>query len=584
MSESYLSELERIDKFYEAEEKRLEDRESLSILGLELAVQRMNFDSRTAKKQKEKVDDLITAMRFQTRYKKKVAKKEALVKELLKEKEKNNAVYGISILALEEEIERRVRKRKLYNDSSRYSEYLDRMVKKICSNPLTAALEFIDEYMNTAFDLENLYTEKQKEIEKAGSKVYSVKKAKEEPDYESETYTSRTSTAADYDYEEVRKEPPRVTKESIQKEIDDELAKGNEYLDDSLLIKIVDFYSKTDNLIYFGEFYEKNSISNIYKFYVLSNTANTLSRPIDRYEKMMDMGLLAIDIIFKDLMNGKLYQKTNMAKFMDQFDQHGTLERYEKAREQYIKLYRGLNSREKKRVDDYANGFEGYRKTFGIHDISGDNLATSEQIKKVVNARIRERYLEDNIIDRYYKVDGYFNPDFHVNFNYSLKYMSVEGIVGLFFELKNRKRESFGYYEHEEPYEKEIGAVQRLFADAIRRRIGDNDKNFDIEEEREKEEYLKEQEKDLVGICKDYLHEEPLFPLTYIKVTDVKDGYGKQRVESGVAVQEAKRRYFGLSKLQQVVAILDFRKLKSLAKKKSLTDEEIAQVGRMFRS
>ena len=152
------------------------------------------------------------------------------------------------------------------------------------------------------------------------------------------------------------------------------------------------------------------------------------------------MGILAVDIVFKDLMNGRFQSTTKMAEFMSQFKPHETLERYEKAYNEYIKYYNRLNAKEKEKVDNFAAKFEDYRKKFGISGTSGKDIATVGDIKKVVNRQVRKAYIDEREYDNYINEHNEVRFDNIDSFYYSLKYMDVEEIADLYATI-NLERE-----------------------------------------------------------------------------------------------------------------------------------------------
>ena len=93
---------------------------------------------------------------------------------------------------------------------------------------------------------------------------------------------------------------------------------------------------------------------------------------------------------------------------------------------------------------------------------------------------------------------------------------------------------------------------------------------------------MRKTETDLVAICKDYFHEEPKFELYYIKSEDVKEGYGEARVKTAETIAAAKRRYYGMGKLRQVLGTLNFSRLKELGMRDTLTTDELERVKSMF--
>ena len=126
----------------------------------------------------------------------------------------------------------------------------------------------------------------------------------------------------------------------------------------------------------------------------------------------------------------------------------------------------------------------------------------------------------------------------------------------------------------------EAAAIQRLFASAIRKKMN---LRTDLKSDDEKQ---KNAELELVAICKDYLEEKPLFPLQYVKLSEVPEEYARGRITSNEVTGDAFRRskrVRGLSLVTIVFQMMDYAKLKELAKKDVLTPEEIKEVDGMYR-
>ena len=603
------------EEYYLRERKRLEDKQVLAILGLKVAVDFIQFSEKNVERQKKKIEELIYKMQKETTYKGKQAKKSTLVKELSKEKssQKYTSMYDVK-RAVEKKIERFTVKLEYREKQT----VIDNIARKVSSDPVAAAISFASDYTNTIYQIEQL-AERQKEDAKqqAAKKEEERRKKQEEQqrkqrqeelssrraesypketyrtpsyssDYPRETYTTSYSSPS---YERPT-QPPIMTQESIQRELDKKLAQGDEYLEYRLRRQIEKHYEEADGIQYHGQFYGSDNIEAIYKFYVLSTKEDSYYSVTMKYGKIVEMAILAADIAYKDLMNGRNYENTKMAGFMRQFDPHGTLNRYEAAQEKYLKFYNKLNDKEKSQIDKYAEKFNDYRQQFHILGKSGKDIATVEQIKKVVNGKIRNDYLNKNIINLHYDGNGRFKNGFEQHFKYSLQYMSEEEIASLYYAIRNKERDYRYIPENASNEEREklnklyverISAIQELCAEVIRDRLNKNKKSIDWDNEQEKVAYLTQRERDLVAICQDYFHEQPLFTLYYIKESQVKKGYGTERVESTKAITEARRRYYGMSKLQQVIAKLDFKKLTELSQKETLTEEELSRVGTMFR-
>ena len=94
-----------------------------------------------------------------------------------------------------------------------------------------------------------------------------------------------------------------------------------------------------------------------------------------------------------------------------------------------------------------------------------------------------------------------------------------------------------------------------------------------------------------------YLKEKPLFPLQYVKLSEVPEEYARGRITSnevtGDAFRRSKRvsggafrrskRVRGLPLVTNVFQMMDYARLKELATKDVLTPEEIKEVDGMYR-
>ncbi len=610
------------EAYYEREQTRLENKRAASILGLEVAVDFIKFSQKNVERQKKKIADLIYKMQKETTYKGKQAKRSTLVKEISKEKTSQpfNSHSDIrrAVFAKADRFR--------FNCEYREKEtLLEDIVKKIYDDPVKAATNFASDYTNSVYQLEQLAERKKEEAKQEAARKEEERRkkleeqqrkqqqeetrrqrAEELSSIRSETYprdTYKTPTYDDYprdtytptysrpEYERPT-QPPRISQESIQRDIDKKVAAGDEFLDYELKRQIQKHFEEEDGLTYYGQFYDTSNIEDIYEFYVLSTKDDSRFSVTMKYVKIVEMGVLAAEIGYKDLMNGRNYETTKMAGFVRQFDPHGTLNRYAEARDKYLKFYNKLNDREKAQIDKSAERYDDYREKFSIFGKTGKDIATVEQIKRVINQRIRNDYLNENILMVNYDGHGRFKEGFQQHFKYSLQYMTEEEIASLYYAVRNKERDYRYIPSNTTPEERErlnasyaerISAIQELCAETIRDRIKKNDKSIDWNNEQEKTAYLTQREKDLVAICRDYFHEQPFFTLYYIKESQVKEGYGTERVESTKAIQEAKRRYYGMNKLQQVISKLDFNKLTELSQKETLTSDELSRVNTMFR-
>lgn len=642
------------DREYERDRKRLEQQRAVAVLGMTAALSLVKFKEKNADRARNAVSTIIDKMQHEKTYKGKAKKVSLLKQKLENQpstyvsfSESDRVVEATAKRFI---IEWEVLSSKNYGQRE---DVLDGISSRIRSEgPAKALLSFASDYTTAVYRLESLdkrrdeeakeeaeakrKEEERKRQEEERKRQYEARRSSSSYDYEeTPRYSTRRSTSSSlYDDEETPRystrhstssslyddeETPRystrrstsstyprpettpsepkpkpgpndpVSVEYIQSEIESNVQRGHEYLDFTLRRQIEKTYKKLDQTDYYGIFYEPENIEAIYRFHVMStNTGNNFSTLY--YNKIVDMGNLAVDIVFKDLMEGRAYSSSNMAKFMSQFNPHDTLENYKKARTAYLKYYNRLNAKEKQAIDEHAAKYDDYRKKFGIMGKAGDDIATVDDIIRVVNRKVREEYIKER---RYMLFINEYNEvrfDNISHFYEALKYMNIEEIASLYSAIIIDRESQSIYARSDEEYERIAQArekcnasLQRMFAEAIRRRLTNTTYSIEeINDETKTEERMKKVETDLVAICKDYFHEEPRFDLHYIKVGDVKEGYGEARVQTAETIAAAKRRYYGMGKLQQVLGTLNFRKLKALGMRDTLTSEELERVKSMF--
>ncbi len=634
--DEYQRELKRIEREYESNYKYYSTIVSSSILGLEIAVTHIKLSGNAERKHK-KIQALMDKMQREQKYKNKLAKKNTLIEELSKEK---SIQEYLSKYKIKREVEERAEKFNLGGDYSEIDKICDRIASSISTDPLEAAKGFASDYIDAVYHLQNNEADKKQklaELEKRKAKGAALEeesrnrqlesersqRSSRSSTYNDEPYTSpsrRPSTYSDEPYTSPSRRPSTysydsyassrgsytsasemtttsdiVTTESIQRELAEKISMRDSEISDTTARKIEKHFKKEDNIEDYGDFYDRKNIKDMFKFYALTVQDDSLDSPTQRYIKMMNLGDLAVNIVYKDLMNGSFCETTKLAEFMRQFDSHGTLERYEAARVKYLNFYNKLNERDKKIVDSYAEKQNRYREQFGIFGTTGKDIASVDQIKIIVNGKIKNDYLKNGIlnpINSNYKQNEGFNMGFPNNFRYSLKYMTEKEIAELYAQYTIRDNQQ--YYMMDTHSQEEIAAIeearatrkaatQELFAEAIRYRFTKNYGRIDWENEEQKKAFLAKRERELVAVCRDFFHEQPLFPLNYIKQSEVEEGYASKRVEATNAVSEAKRRYYGMGKLKQVISLLKFGKLKYLGEEETLTDDELTSVNGMFR-
>ena len=611
--------------YIDAQMARLRERQTLAVLGMYKALDYVKFKEKNQDRAKRAVQTIMHKMTSSPEYNDKIKKKNLLAKKLKDEE----SVKFLSSYDILDDIVTAAKSRFIIDwvEKDRTESYsygpkhdiLYAIADKIASDPKQAVLYYASEYTNAVYSMEQAKAEKQAALKAAEQAKAEAARKRAEEEARRRQREQEYSTPVGYGYDSTptpgpsrpsyvdRTQYPRepyvsqtystdrrnrdaiVSEEYIQAEIDKKIANGDAYLDYDLRRQIEKKYKQLDNMEYYGEFYGPNNIEAIYRYHVLCETDNKTYSETMRYGKIVEMGTLAVDILFKDLKNGRFAETTNMARFMNQFQPHKALERYEQARENYMKFYNRLNEKDKNRIDTYAAKFDSYRDMFHLYGKTGKDIATVSDIKRVVNMRIKDYYIDENVVQHNYRRDEGFSFQFAESLRYSLQYMSSEEIASLYIAIRSKNTyNNYSFYTEEErkqAYEynqKENAAIQELFAEAIRYRLVNIERPKDWNNDQEKEAYLRKREIDLTGICQDYFHEQPQFTLYHTADTKVEEGYGKARVESSEAITEAQRRYYGLGKLQQVLGTMNFSRLRELGKKDTLSPDEMSMVKSMF--
>jgi len=612
------------DSYYDEELKRLNEKKDLAVVGMRFALKYVKFKEKNQERAKKAVAAIIDKILQAEKYTDK-RKKVALLNKKLADQEK---VYGLSLFQIEKELSEYARRCHIAwtnKDSYSYTTgKIESMAGEIAKDPTAALLKYASDYTTAIYNIEQTRERRQAEAqrereEEARRKEEEAKKRRmeaekqkaaqqlaeqrrreystrtNEPTYGSSnygtssytpSYTSSSYGTSSYD----RTTPTHVSEEYIQRKVQEELAKGTRSLNYTLINQIQESYKRLDGITYYGGLYSSSGLEDVYSYYVM--TGEEKVSPVSYYavREIMEMGTLAVSVVFKDLMTAYAYNTTHMARFMEQFEPHKALERYQKAYDRYMNYYNRLNAKERSQVDTAAAKNERYFEFFHLYGKTGRDIATVDDIKRVVNAQIKEKYVDTPIISDNFDNYNDFKPSFPANFRYSLQYMSVTEIASL-YKAVMYKRDNYyisGDLSEEErariyKIREEKGAkIQELFADAIRNRLTNIRVPGDLKDEQAKAEYLNKRERDLIAICRDYFHEEPKFAVSQKNLTSVKEGYGEQRVETAEALAAAERRYFGMNKLEQVLAGMNFRRLREYGKKDTLTPEEMARVKKMF--
>ncbi len=571
------------EKYQESFQKNYEDM-SIAMIGISIANIYVFFgNDETRKKINQLITDLLNANDSETAKKTKNSLEEILSHQINISTFRNMNQKGY---ILTEKIQEEMDIYYFEGDMNRIKAIRDEIANTVAANPVNAIIKFVDIYIKAFENLEELKRIKDTELKELEESI--IYKA-----------------SNDTDKKPIK--PTQLTQNNLIRELQKELGNPTGYVNESLSKHIVDYYKLKDQkfvsqipfynslFTYNFEFLGQENINNIFTFYVIANrknNKNTHLEIINSYHDMIKLGELAAKINYTDLKCGLNFsaELSDLGQFIERFNPHEILEQYEQLRKKFITMFEKLSIEDRRKVDKkihespYAKEYENYRKRFGITGNSGKDIATADQIKKYINKQIVDYYLEEN---KFYQksqqplsvtfmgqITGK-DPWITQRFGYSLKHMSAKEIADFYTTLINKK--------HEEINSNDLPNIQLLFAKTIRNRISASQKIDDLAiEEQNNKKYLIQREKELIAICKDYLHEEPLFETTFVKSSEVENNYAIPRVDTSEAIENAKRRYFGMSKLKQALSRLDYKKLKRLSNSEVLSNQDIEEINRMF--
>ncbi len=477
------------------------------------------------------------------------------------------------------------------NIEKQYGKYLDghtihSIAKAVADDALGAITQYALQYINA---LESIEEEKQREKEsKEETKSYSDSTN----NYSSHTTYSSRST---YSYDEPRKTTatyysPEYSKEKIAELLDPK--KEYSYSDKETLEKLLRSCAKMDKMeestYVYDAFYGREEIDKLYRFFKLTDKKGKKHGAKSEYIKIVEMAMLAPDIIFNDMMGYKGLKRNSLLNLINSFKPHSALTRYEGARIRWLKKYKHLNRKNKQKVNYEAESQDEYRKMFNIFGKTGADIATIEDIKRVVNKKVREHLRKDGPFNHIARGPrNEFDPAYRHKFIGMVQYMSIEEIASLYHSLVHDYTTTYYKYSRSNTdeeknnalanLEEQVANFQFLCASVISGRLTDEIKNTNNKKE------VEQSEKDIISICREILGEEPKLDIYSAKSKFVSPDYSKKRIASTKAVAEATRRYYGMKKFNRTVAILSKRKLERLKNKELLSERQIEQVDNMFR-
>ncbi len=480
------------------------------------------------------------------------------------------------------------------NSSSRNTVYseISSIVWDICMDPLKTITEYAEKYI-TEIQRKQMLAEREEE-KKAKAKEQEERKSNDLN--RTSNHSSIETSRSTYTYNEPKKPRKEYYSEDNIKRIADDLLDSNKdysYFEESKIEDLIRSCAKTDGKeeasYLYSDYDGQAAIKTMYKFFKYSDKKRKPSDITSEYEKMVKMGTLASEIAFNNLLAPRRIYSTALNMLINRFQPNQALNRYAGARTRWIKKYKHLNNKNKEIVDSIAKSKDEYRKMFNIHGTTGLDIATVDDIKALVNKRVREYILKNN---PFYHMDSIgnkndLNMDYKGKFERMVQYMSLEEIASLYHSVISKKEELNRYSKaiikdenelklfNENEKQKEAN-FQVFVANVISNRLVDH---FDVNDDKEMEQHYR----DIVSICREVLGEEPKSSYYQSKTKTVSKEYSKQRVETVKAIKSAERRYYGMTKFQRVVAILVNRKLNRLRGKELLNERQLNQVNNMFR-
>ena len=289
-------------------------------------------------------------------------------------------------------------------------------------------------------------------------------------------------------------------------------------------------------------FFNKKNLKSIIE---ISSVEKVLSSGKDKYvdlyntvECMSRLYYLAVEEATYLYYNSENYSE--IAKFKNEFGSLDFVERY-------TRLYNQLNNYISRLPEEERKDALRSLELNGKYN-NGKILMTPEEFRNSVNKKISEKVVSDM-----------FNFEDQDQLKNATKYMDAQEIANLYEKIEKRD----GVRTEK---------VQEAYATVIASRMNP----LDMEDEN----YRNKLNERLIAICREYFSEEPIF----IDASSVNTNKteAKKMVESYENIISKKKEYFRMSKFEQMLAFMDFKKLKKLSNKDKLTEEEITVVKGMF--
>lgn len=522
-------------------------------------------------KQKEKAKSIIYTMQT-TKTSKKYNVKKQLANRLKKQLEKHSYISSYTV---EDTIDKQVEKYRVKLEQTEKHN----IANKIANNPAQTALDAASEYIYACNQIERCKEEianppKKEQPKKQEPKKETPTTTYREPTYTTPTYGTETTTATGTTSKTPRTvEQPREIIPQPYTYSDSESVKYQktlEYLTEKY--KKDSTKSQYHTTVYFeeedrkmlerlfgGNRYEslvpirqiEDLIENGYSVEAILNKFNVYKRThlipfkeprVPTLEDLLDMALIIYNDLPKELTtlrSASSEKSIFIERLTNQVGVMQYLEKYEQAYNIYMKYYNKLSDEEKNKIKERFNSKPHAK--YDKLNIKDFDILRPEELKNLVNYKV-----SDLMKEKYLTYGDSDTLDVHSRLRKATKFMSNEQIVTTYHMLV-RERDKYTSYstmsEEEIKYRREwFERLQRNFAHLLLQRLTEEEKKD------------KTTHQQLYYVCKEYLKEEPRFPLDLKKTVEQE----QQAIEELFGSKKALSKATGATVSDEADAVFDY--------------------------
>ena len=526
-----------------------------STIALITAYSAIKHCDKLTEKQKEKATSILYTLQT-TKTSKKINVKKQLANRLKKQSEYKGFYYSPNAEETVTEVAKKYRITLDWSEKHNIS-------NKISHNPAQAALEAASDYIFACSQIERLKEElanppKKKEVpKKEQEKPKTPTRTYSDPTYDTPTRTgTTTATGTTSRTTRVVEETPREVIPQPYTYSDSESVKFQktlEYLTEKY--KKDATKSSYHTTVYFeeedrkmlerlfgGDRYEslvpirqiEELIENGYSVEAILNKFNVYKRThlipfkeprVPTLEDLLDMALIIYNDLPKELTtlrSASSEKSIFIERLTNQVGVMQYLEKYEQAYNIYMKYYNKLSTEEKEKIKERFNSRPHAK--YDKLNIKEFDILHPDELKNLVNYKV-----SDLMKKNYLTYGDSDTLDVHSRLKKATKFMSNEQIVTTYHMLA-RERDKYTSYstmsEEDIKYRREwFERLQRNFAHLLLQRLTPEQKEN------------KTTDQQLYFICKEYLKEEPRFPLDLKKTLEqeqqaIEDLYGSKKALS----------------------------------------------------